>query len=100
MGQALCLAIDEMEMYGINMNGIVIGLGSLILMWIFNQLILNPADNQRERSWILFLSVGVVSIGYSVYTDSYTLSAIAGVFGFATLCRIRRSSAPTDESSE
>ena len=45
MGQALCLAIDEMEMYGINMNGIVIGLGSLILMWIFNQLILNPADN-------------------------------------------------------
>lgn len=75
---------------GFNMNfqGIIIGVMAFLIIGIFHPIVIASEYYVGKKIWPLFLIVGILCIGISLFIENSTISAIVGVIGFSSLWSI------------
>jgi len=72
-----------------NFQGALIGLAAFLIIGIFHPIVVKAEYYLSVRSWPLFLAVGLACIAGSLFVEGMTVSAVLGIFGFASLWSIR-----------
>jgi hypothetical protein len=72
-----------------NLQGVIIGLVAFVIIGVFHPIVIMSEYYFGVRVWPVFLIVGILSIIASLFIANTILSAIIGVFGFASLWSIR-----------
>ncbi len=72
-----------------NIQGGVIGLAAFLIIGIFHPIVIKAEYHFGFRIWPVFLVVGLGSIAGSLFLNNTILSAVAGIFGFASLWSIQ-----------
>ncbi len=72
-----------------NFEGALIGLAAFLIIGIFHPIVVKAEYYLSVRSWPLFLAVGLACIAGSLFVEGTTVSAVLGIFGFASLWSIR-----------
>jgi hypothetical protein len=71
-----------------NFEGIIIGLASFLIIGLFHPVVIKSEYYIGKKIWPLFLVAGIALIVLSLFIDSFMISAIVGVTGFACLWSI------------
>ncbi len=71
-----------------NFEGIIIGLSSFLIIGLFHPVVIKSEYYIGRKIWPAFLVAGIVLIVLSLFIDSFMISAIVGVTGFACLWSI------------
>ncbi len=71
-----------------NFQGLIIGLAAFIIIGVFHPIVIKSEYHIGKKIWPLFLIVGLILIGVSIFINNITISAIIGVAGFASLWSI------------
>lgn len=69
-------------------KGLIIGLATFLIIGIFHPIVIKAEYYVGKKIWPLFLIVGIILIGISMFIDNVTISAIIGVTGFSSLWSI------------
>lgn len=69
-------------------KGLIIGLATFMIIGIFHPIVIKAEYYIGKKVWPLFLIVGIILIGISMFIDNITISAIIGVTGFSSLWSI------------
>ncbi len=69
-------------------TGIIVGLGTFLLIGAFHPLVVQAERRLGVKSWWGFLALGVASLVGSVLVKSIVVSALLGVLGFIALWSI------------
>ena len=72
-----------------NLDGILIGLIAFITIGVFHPIVIKAEYYYGTRIWPLFLLVGIVTLGLSLFLESVLAAAALGVFGFSSLWSIK-----------
>jgi hypothetical protein len=72
-----------------NYEGIIIGLASFLIIGLFHPLVVKSEYYIGKKIWPVFLAAGIGLITWSLFIDSFMISAAIGVTGFACLWSIR-----------
>lgn len=72
-----------------NIQGGVIGLAAFLIIGIFHPIVIKAEYHFGFRIWPVFLVVGLGSIAGSLFLNNTILSAVAAIFGFASLWSIQ-----------
>ncbi len=62
-----------------NFQGVIIGFATFVIIGVFHPIVI----------WPLFLILGIILIGASLYIQKVAVSAIVGVIGFSCLWSIQ-----------
>lgn len=68
-----------------NISGIIIGLGTFLIIGLFHPLVIKGEYYMGTRCWWLFLIVGIAAIVGALAVHSIIFSALLGVTGFSAL---------------
>jgi hypothetical protein len=79
---------DREGMSYMNFEGIIIGLSSFLIIGLFHPVVIKSEYYIGRKIWPLFLVAGLALIVLSLFIDSFMVSAIVGVTGFACLWSI------------
>jgi hypothetical protein len=79
---------DREGMSHMNFEGIIIGLSSFLIIGLFHPVVIKSEYYIGRKIWPAFLVAGIVLIVLSLFIDSFMISAIVGVTGFACLWSI------------
>ncbi|MCB2288606.1 DUF4491 family protein [Clostridium sp. CS001] len=71
-----------------NFQGITIGIIAFAIIGIFHPIVIKAEYYIGKKVWPVFLVVGLLLIGLSIFINSNMISAIAGVIGFSSLWSI------------
>ncbi len=71
-----------------NFEGIIIGLSSFLIIGLFHPVVIKSEYYIGRKIWPLFLIAGLALIVLSLFIDSFMVSAIVGLTGFACLWSI------------
>jgi len=71
-----------------NFQGITIGIIAFAIIGIFHPIVIKTEYYFGKKVWPVFLAVGVLLIGLSLFINSSIISAITGVIGFSSLWSI------------
>ena len=71
-----------------NFEGIIIGLSSFLIIGLFHPVVIKSEYYIGRKIWPAFLVAGIVLIVLSLFIDSFMVSAIVGLTGFACLWSI------------
>lgn len=71
-----------------NFKGLIIGIASFLVIGIFHPIVIKAEYYIGKKIWPVFLLVGLVLIGISIFIDNITISAIISVTGFSSLWSI------------
>lgn len=71
-----------------NWQGIVIGAAAFLIIGIFHPIVVKGEYHFGKRIWPVFLVVGLIGVGATLFIENTLLSAIVGVFGFSCLWSI------------
>ena len=71
-----------------NMLGLVIGLGTFLIIGIFHPIVIKGEYYFGTRCWWAFLVLGIIFIALSIIVQSVLWSALLGVAGFSCLWSI------------
>jgi hypothetical protein len=69
-------------------QGIIIGAMAFIIIGVFHPIVIKGEFYLGKKIWPLFLVLGAVLIGISLFIDNQTLAAIVSVTGFSCLWSI------------
>ena len=72
-----------------NFEGIIVGLITFAIIGIFHPLVIKAEYYLGRVSLWIFLITEIVSIGFSLFVESFTLAAILGVLEFTCLWSIK-----------
>ena len=72
-----------------NLTGLVIGLGTFVIIGLFHPVVIKAEYYWGTRCWWLFLVLGVVGTVGSLLTENVLLSALLGVFAFSSFWTIK-----------
>ncbi len=70
-------------------QGAFIGAVSFLIIGIFHPLVIKAEYHFGTRIWPIFLLVGIVAVGVSLFVGDVLYSALLGIFGFSSLWSIR-----------
>lgn len=79
---------DREGMSYMNFEGIIIGLSSFLIIGLFHPVVIKSEYYIGRKIWPLFLIAGLALIVLSLFIDSFMVSAIVGLTGFACLWSI------------
>ena len=65
-----------------NYNGIIIGLGSFLIIGLFHPVVIKGEYYFGKRIWPLFLAGGIIFCAASVMVSHQVFSALLGLTGF------------------
>ncbi|HSQ40235.1 MAG TPA: DUF4491 family protein [Anaerolineales bacterium] len=71
-----------------NWQGIVIGVAAFLIIGIFHPIVVKGEYYFSKNIWPLFLVVGLLSVGATLFIDNVLFAAVVGVFGFSSLWSI------------
>lgn len=71
-----------------NLHGLVIGLGTFLIIGIFHPIVIKGEYYFGTRCWWAFLVLGIIFIALSIIVQSVLWSALLGVAGFSCLWSI------------
>lgn len=71
-----------------NLLGLVIGLGTFLIIGIFHPIVIKGEYYFGTRCWWAFLVLGIIFIALSIIVQSVLWSALLGVAGFSCLWSI------------
>ena len=74
------------EMY--NLTGIVVGLGTFLIIGLFHPLVIKGEYYFGVRCWWVFLLIGIAGIVGSVLIHNVVLSVLCGVVAFSSFWAI------------
>lgn len=74
------------EMY--NLTGIVVGLGTFLIIGLFHPLVIKGEYYFGVRCWWVFLLIGITGIVGSVLIHNVVLSVLCGVVAFSSFWAI------------
>ncbi|CAA7602235.1 Domain of unknown function (DUF4491) [Acididesulfobacillus acetoxydans] len=72
-----------------NFKGVLIGLMVFVIIGAFHPIVIKSEYYFSKRIWPIFLLIGVLLLGASLFIHSETGSAIFGVIGFTCLWSIK-----------
>lgn len=72
-----------------HMDGLIIGIFSFLVIGLFHPIVIKGEYYFSKRIWPLFLIAGAVLLVWSVFLDSYLLSAIVSVTAFSCFWSIK-----------
>jgi hypothetical protein len=79
----------DVEVSGMNVQGAAIGLIAFVIIGVFHPIVVKAEYYFGLRVWPVFLTVGIGCIAGSIFIGQVLLSALLGIFGFASLWSIR-----------
>ncbi len=68
-----------------HLTGLVIGLGTFLIIGLFHPLVIKGEYHFGVRIWWVFLVVGLVALAGSLLVDNIIVSVLLGVLGFTCL---------------
>lgn len=71
-----------------NVQGIVIGVMAFVIIGIFHPIVIKAEYYIGRKVWPIFLVIGILLIGLSLFIHNDILSPIVGVAGFSSLWAI------------
>ena len=71
-----------------NLQGIIIGIAAFVIIGVFHPIVIKSEYYIGKKIWPVFLVVGLILIGVSLFIKNITISAIVGVAGFSSLWSI------------
>jgi hypothetical protein len=71
-----------------NLGGLVIGLGTFVIIGLFHPLVIKGEYYLGVRCWWIFLVVGIAAIAGALWVENIIGSAMLGVVGFSSLWSI------------
>ncbi len=71
-----------------NFQGIAIGVMAFLIIGIYHPIVIAAEYYIGKKIWPLFLIIGLLFIGISLFIENSTISAIVGVIGFSSLWSI------------
>ena len=69
--------------------GIGIGLATFLTIGLFHPLVVWAEYYLTARSWWIFLILGIIGLGLSIFVSNFFWSSVLGVFGFSSLWSIK-----------
>ena len=72
-----------------NYDGILIGAAAFLIIGIFHPIVIKAEYHVGTKTWPVFLVVGLITVGTTLFIDNVTLGAVVGVFGFSSLWSIK-----------
>lgn len=72
-----------------HLQGLVIGVCTFLIIGLFHPIVIKAEYYWGTRCWWIFLLLGLAGIAASLWVESVTLSALAGVFGFSSFWTIK-----------
>ena len=72
-----------------NLTGLVIGIFTFVVIGLFHPLVIKSEYYFGTKAWWVFLLMGIVGIALAVTFTNILLSAIFGVFAFASFWSIK-----------
>ena len=90
--------MDFIETY--NLNGIIIGLISFLIIGVFHPLVIKGEYYFGIKFWIVFLLSGILTSILSVIVSNLLISIALGVFGFACFWSIKEMFEQVDRVKE
>lgn len=71
-----------------NLNGLLVGLATFLIIGLFHPLVIKAEYHLGERCWWIFALAGVIFAVLSVFTASIVLSTVLGVVAFSSFWSI------------
>lgn len=72
-----------------NFNGIIIGFITFLIIGIFHPIVIKGEYYFSKKIWSIFLIIGIILLGASLFIKHEILSPILGVTGFTCLWSIK-----------
>lgn len=72
-----------------NFDGLLIGIATFLIIGLFHPVVIKAEYYWGTRCWWLFLLLGLIGVGLSLWFDSVFVSAICGVFAFSSFWTIK-----------
>jgi len=72
-----------------NFSGILIGAAAFLIIGIFHPIVVKGEYYFTAKIWPIFLAVGLICVGATLFIENVILAAIVEVFGFSSLWSIR-----------
>lgn len=76
-------------MENINMDGLLIGISTFLIIGLFHPIVIKAEYYWGTRCWWIFLLLGITGTILSLLVENITLSAIIGVFSFSSFWSIK-----------
>ena len=70
---------------GISFGGLITGAALIVIIWTGRIACIKGEYYFSKNLWVLFLAVGLISLGAALFVDSLILSSVLGIFGFTFL---------------
>lgn len=71
-----------------NFKGLIIGVIVFVIIGIFHPIVIKTEYYFGKKVWPVFLIVGVLLIGASVFVSDILISVVIGILGFSSLWSI------------
>ncbi len=70
------------------LTGVFIGIATFLIIGFFHPVVIKAEYYCGTQCWWVFLLLGVVTIGLSIWVQQVVYSSLLGVFGFSSLWTI------------
>lgn len=72
-----------------NFSGLWVGLSTFLIIGLFHPVVIKAEYYWGTRCWWIFLLLGIVGVGLSVWIDDLIYSSVCGVFAFSSFWTIK-----------
>ncbi|MEG1684998.1 MAG: DUF4491 family protein [Bacteroides sp.] len=72
-----------------HLSGLIIGVSTFIIIGIFHPIVVKAEYYWGTKCWWIFLFLGFIGIGSSIYTSNLLISSLLGVFAFSSFWTIK-----------
>ena len=73
----------------LNFDGLLIGVITFLVIGIFHPIVVKAEYFWGTKCWWIFLIVGIIAMGISLFLESVMLASICGVVGFSSFWTIK-----------
>lgn len=72
-----------------NFDGLLIGIATFLIIGLFHPVVVKAEYYWGTKCWWIFLLLGLIGVGLSLWFESVFISAICGVFAFSSFWTIK-----------
>ena len=72
-----------------NFDGLLIGIATFLIIGLFHPVVVKAEYYWGTKCWWIFLLLGLIGVGLSLWFESVFISAICGVFAFYSFWTIK-----------
>ena len=73
----------------LNLSGIIIGIGTFLIIGLFHPIVIKAEYYFGTRCWWVFLIAGIIGVILSITISNILISSFLGVFAFSSFWTIK-----------